>query len=99
MNAQRGIEGSGQVLQGTPESGAPHAGKSARLAPHTEPAALEAICDQALRLYGVRVLDNVDLSRLDGIAARAFVIAGALMERGDARAFALGRELLSFLET
>jgi len=70
-----------------------------RLAAHASGADLEALCRRALSQYGVRVLDNVDLSRLDGSAARGFVIARALMERGDARAFAMAREILSFLET
>jgi hypothetical protein len=54
--------------------------------------------DQALSLYGVRILDNVDLDRLPNLRARAGVIARAMIERGDARAFALGRELLSQAE-
>lgn len=54
--------------------------------------------EHALSLYGVRILDNVDLDRLPDLRARASVIARALMERGDARAFALGRELLSHAE-
>jgi hypothetical protein len=48
-----------------------------------------------LSLYGARVLDNVDLDRLPALRARAGVIARALMERGDARAFVLGREILA----
>lgn len=70
-----------------------------RLAAHRSGAELEAMCRRALSQYGVRVLDNVVLSRLDGVAARGFVIARALMELGDSRAFALGREILSYLET
>jgi hypothetical protein len=46
----------------------------------------------------VRILDNVDLDRLPNLRARASVIAKAMIERGDARAFALGRELLSHAE-
>ena len=76
-----------------------HAGGSVHLSPRASAADLEAICAQALDRYGVRVLGNVDLSQLDGIAARAFVIARALMEHGDVRAFALAREVLSFIET
>jgi hypothetical protein len=41
------------------------------------------------------VLDNVDLDRLPGMRARAGVIARALMERDDARAFVLGRKILA----
>ncbi|HEY1942237.1 MAG TPA: hypothetical protein VGH40_08950 [Roseiarcus sp.] len=69
------------------------------LAPHASVVELEAKCERALSLYGARVLDNVDLSQLDSIAARAFVIGRALMERGDLRAFVLGRDILSFIET
>ena len=54
--------------------------------------------DHALSLYSVRILDNVDLDRLPDLRARARVIARAMIERGDARAFALGRELLSQAE-
>jgi hypothetical protein len=71
--------------------------KAVRLKPDACAADFEALCAKALRLYGVRVLDNVDLSRLDG-AARGFVIAGALMERGDARGFEMARQLLQRLE-
>ena len=59
---------------------------------------LQLMCDQALSLYSVRILDNVDLDRLPDLRARARVIARAMIERGDARAFALGRELLSQAE-
>jgi len=59
---------------------------------------LQVMCDHALSLYGVRILDNVDLDRLPDPRARARVIARAMIERGDARAFALGRELLAEAE-
>ena len=59
---------------------------------------LQAALDQALSLYRVRILDNVDLDRLPNLRARARVVARAMIERGDARAFALGRELLSHAE-
>jgi hypothetical protein len=59
---------------------------------------LEAMCDHALSLYGIRILDNVDLDRLPDARARARVIARSMMERGDARAFALGRKLLAQAE-
>ncbi len=54
--------------------------------------------DHALLRYRVRILDNVDLDRLPDLRARARVMAKAMIERGDARAFALGRELLSRAE-
>ncbi|MBB4569842.1 hypothetical protein [Rhizobium leucaenae] len=48
----------------------------------------------ALHHYGLRLLDNIDLDRLPDLAQKAKVIANALMERGDARAFAMGRRML-----
>jgi hypothetical protein len=62
---------------------------------HRDSKELRSLCDRALSLYGARVLDNVDLDRLPALRARAGVIARALMERGDARAFVLGREILA----
>jgi hypothetical protein len=62
---------------------------------HRDGKELRRLCDRALSLYGARVLDNVDLDRLPDLRARAGVIAKALMERGDARAFVLGREILA----
>ncbi|MBC6716573.1 hypothetical protein H9Q09_10180 [Aurantimonas sp. DM33-3] len=56
-------------------------------------ARLELLLEKAVDLYGVRVLDNVDLSALGSTESRARVVASALMERGDARAFVIGREL------
>jgi hypothetical protein len=67
-------------------------------ADHRNERDLQVMVDQALSLYGVRILDNVDLDRLPNLRARAGVIARAMIERGDARAFALGRELLSQAE-
>jgi uncharacterized membrane-anchored protein len=62
---------------------------------HRDDKELRRLCERALSLYGARVLDNVDLDRLPGMRARAGVIARALMERGDARAFVLGRQILA----
>jgi hypothetical protein len=62
---------------------------------HRDGKELRRLCDRALSLYGARVLDNVDLDRLPALRARAGVIARALMERGDARGFVLGREILA----
>ncbi|MDR3466807.1 MAG: hypothetical protein P4M07_12770 [Xanthobacteraceae bacterium] len=67
-------------------------------ADHRNERDLQAMCDRALSLYGVRILDNVGLDRLPNLRVRARVIAKAMIERGDARAFALGRELLSKAE-
>jgi hypothetical protein len=67
-------------------------------ADHRSEKDLQVLFDQALSPYRVRILDNVDLDRLPNLRARASVIARAMIERGDARAFALGRELLSRTE-
>jgi hypothetical protein len=61
---------------------------------HRDSRELRKLCERALALYGARVLDNVDLDRVPDQRGRAAVIARALMERGDARAFVLGREIL-----
>jgi hypothetical protein len=55
---------------------------------------LRALFDEALRLYRVRILDNVDLDRLPDLRSRAAVVARAMIDRGDARAFAMGRKML-----
>ncbi len=55
---------------------------------------LRSLYDEALRLYRTRILDNVDLDRLPDLKARAAVAARAMIDRGDARAFAMGREML-----
>lgn len=62
---------------------------------HRENKDLRKLCDRAFSRYGARILDNVDLDRLPSLRARAEVIARALMERGDALAFVLGREILA----
>ncbi len=56
---------------------------------------LRSLFDEALRSYSVRVLDNVDLDRLPDLRSRAAVVARALIDRGDARAFAMGRKILN----
>jgi hypothetical protein len=66
---------------------------------HRDSKELQAMCDRALSLYGPRILDNVDLERLPDLRSRAGVIARAMIERGDARAFALGREILARVGT
>ena len=55
---------------------------------------LAALLADALRLYGPRILDNVDLDRLPDLRSRASVAARAMIERGDARAFAPRRRML-----
>ncbi|OHV75625.1 hypothetical protein [Rhizobium sp. LCM 4573] len=59
---------------------------------------LQRHLDLALDRYRLRVLDNIDLERLPGIIERSRVVANALVERGDARAFAIGRRMLAELE-
>ncbi|MFT4001033.1 MAG: hypothetical protein QM684_12405 [Rhizobium sp.] len=55
---------------------------------------LQEDIEEAVGRYGVRLLDNIDLDRLPDLAQKAKVIANALIERGDARAFAMGRRML-----
>ncbi|MDX3928798.1 MAG: hypothetical protein QHC90_23710 [Shinella sp.] len=59
---------------------------------------LQQQIDMALERYGARILDNIDLDRLDDVYQKSRVVAKALIERGDARAFALGRRLLNDAE-
>ena len=55
---------------------------------------LGSLLDNALRLYGPRILDNIDLERLPDVRSRVVVAARAMIDRGDARAFAMGRRML-----
>jgi len=55
---------------------------------------LRSLYEKALRSYGPRILDNVDLDRLPDLRSRAAVAARAMIDRGDARAFAMGRQML-----
>ena len=59
---------------------------------------VERLLSEALALYGTRIRDNLDLDRLATIDAQARVVGRALMERGDARAFVLGRRLAAAAE-
>ena len=63
-------------------------------AEHRRTKELKSLLDNALRLYGPRILDNVDLDRLPDLKSRAAVAARAMIDRGDARAFAIGRKML-----
>jgi hypothetical protein len=63
-------------------------------AEHRNNKELRALYDNALVLYRTRVLDNVDLDRLPDLRSRAAVVARAMIDRGDARAFAMGRQIL-----
>ncbi|MEW9805422.1 hypothetical protein [Mesorhizobium marinum] len=56
------------------------------------------ICAKAIEQYPVRLLDNIDLGRISDPLKQGAVVARALMERGDARAFAMGRQILAELE-
>jgi hypothetical protein len=58
---------------------------------------LRALYEKALTLYRVRILDSVDLDRLPDLRGRAAVVARAMIDRGDARAFAIGRQMLELL--
>ena len=55
---------------------------------------LRSLYDNALRSYRTRILDNIDLDRLPDLRSRAAVVARAMIDRGDARAFAIGRQML-----
>lgn len=48
--------------------------------------------------YGMRIFDNIDIEKLSDLPRKARVVANALMERGDARAYSMGRKMLSQLE-
>jgi hypothetical protein len=67
-------------------------------AAHRSNKELRSLYDNALRDYRVRILDNVDLDRLPDLRSRAAVVARAMIDRGDARAFALGRQMLDRVE-
>jgi hypothetical protein len=63
-------------------------------AEHRNRKELRSLYDDALRSYRTRILDNIDLDRLPDLRSRAAVVARTLIDRGDARAFALGRQML-----
>ena len=65
---------------------------------HRDSKALRELCNRALSMYGTRVLDNVDLERLPDLKSQAAVLAKGLIDRADARAFDLGRQILAQLE-
>jgi hypothetical protein len=70
-------------------------GVAARLrADYRDNKELRTLYDKALALYRARILDNVDLDRLPDLRSRAAVVARAMIDRGDARAFAMGRRML-----
>lgn len=55
---------------------------------------LQALIDQALDRYGPKIEENIDLTRVANVSARARVVGRALLERGDASGFVLARRLL-----
>lgn len=65
---------------------------------HARERELRNLISEAIERYRVRVLDNIDPQRLTNDFDRARVIARALMERGDANAFRLGRKMLAIAE-
>ena len=66
-------------------------------AEHRSNKELGALYDSALASYRTRILDNIDLDRLPDLRSRAAVVARAMIDRGDARAFAMGRQMLDRL--
>ena len=54
---------------------------------------LRDLYEKAMASYRTRILDNVDLDRLPDFRSRAAVVARAMIDRGDARAFAMGRKM------
>lgn len=70
-------------------------GMAARLRlEHRNAKELRSLYDNALKFYRGRILDNIDLDRLPDFKSRAAVVARAMIDRGDARAFAMGRKML-----
>lgn len=82
-------EGRDEVLALAADLRAKHRARQADLA---------YLCEEAMARYRARILDNVDPDRLPDIRQRAAVIARALIEKGDARAFVLGRRILDAAE-
>jgi hypothetical protein len=72
---------------------------SPKRAEHRDDKELQALYDRALARYGARILDIVDLTRLPDLRSRAAVVARTMIDKGDARAFAMGRQMLDRLET
>lgn len=58
---------------------------------------LRKLYDQAMASYRTRILDNNDLDRLPDFLSKATIVAHAIIDRGDARAFALGRRMLDLI--
>ena len=72
---------------------------AARLrAQHRAAKELRSLYERALSAYRTRILDNIALDRLPDLRSRAAVVARAMIDRGDARAFAMGRQILERLD-
>lgn len=80
----------GEIVAGAARLRAEHRARKQRL---------QEICSKAVERYAVRLFDNIDLGRVGDPMRQAPVIANALMERGDARAFVMGRRILAELES
>ena len=78
-----------EILGQAAELRARHRAKNALLQQHI---------DAALKLYSVRINDNIDLDKIADISEKSRLVGNALIERGDARAFALGRKILKEAE-
>jgi hypothetical protein len=65
-----------------------------RAAERRKKATLESFLTKAMEHYGARVLDNIDLNEINDLSLKSKLVGNALIERGDARAFVLGRRLL-----
>jgi hypothetical protein len=57
-------------------------------------AALGSLLSHAMERYSARVLDNLDLNAITDLSVKSKLAGNALIEKGDARAFVLGRRLL-----
>ncbi len=55
---------------------------------------LQDLIDRAVERYGVRAMDNIDLSKLPDVHAKARVLGKSLMAKGDSAAFVVGRQLV-----
>ncbi|CAH0343115.1 hypothetical protein [Rhizobium sp. CECT 9324] len=69
-----------------------------RSAHRAEKRRLVDFIQKASELYGLRVFDNIDIEKLSELPPKARIVANALMERGDARAYSMGRKMISYLE-
>lgn len=68
-----------------------------RAAHRAEKTRLVEFISIATERYGLRVFDNIDLEKLNDLPQKARVVANALMERGDARAYVMGRKMIAQL--